>query len=58
MQKPVSRLTYISVLAFVWFSVGCGFYVFFGLFSGDLGFSLSHPHPNSPLILKFLLSVG
>ena len=32
--------TYISVLAFFWFSVGCCFCVFFGLFSGGLGFSI------------------
>jgi len=38
----------ISVLAFFWFSVGCCFCVFFGLFSGDLRFQFSHPDPDSP----------
>jgi len=33
--------------------------VFFGLFSGDLGFQFSHPHPDSRSFLNdFLLSVG
>jgi len=36
--KVVSHLTYILVLAFFWFSVGCCFCVFFGLFSGDSRF--------------------
>jgi len=33
------------------------FCVFFGLFSGDLGFSHSHPHPDSPSFLKFFFRV-
>jgi len=32
------HLAYISVLAFFWFSVGCCFSMFFGLFSGDFWF--------------------
>ena len=29
---------YISVLVFFWFSEGCCYFAFFGVFSGDLGF--------------------
>jgi len=36
--KAVPHITYISVLAFSWVSVGCCFCVFFGLFFGDLRF--------------------
>ena len=32
--------------------------MFFGLFSGDLGFQFSLPHPDSLLFLKFFLSVN
>jgi len=31
--------------------------VFFGVFSGDLGFSYSHPHQDLPSLLKCFLSV-
>ena len=34
------------------------FFAFFGLFSGDLGFYHSYPHPDSPSYLKFFPSVG
>ena len=36
--KTGPHLTYISVVVFLWFSVGCCSFAFFGLFSGDLGF--------------------
>jgi len=36
-ENRTATLSDISVLIFVWFSVGC-FFAFFGLFSGDLGF--------------------
>jgi len=37
---PAATLSDISVLVLVWVSVGCCFFAFFGLFSGDLGFSI------------------
>jgi len=33
-------------------------FTFFRLFSGDLGFQHSYPHPDSPSLLKFFPSVG
>jgi len=42
-----------------WFSISCAFFAFFGVFSGELGFWFSHPHPCSTSILKFVfLSVS
>ena len=54
-SPPLSLYFGFSVfLVFITLLRSCVFWVF----SGDLGFQYSHPHPESPLILKFLLCVG
>jgi len=56
MLKSDPHFSYILALVFFWFSVGC-FFAVFRLFSGDLGFQYSHPHPDSSSFLKFLFRV-
>jgi len=48
----------ISVLVFVWLSVGCCFCVHFGLFSGDLGFSIAIHIRIYHYLSSFFPSVG
>ena len=56
--KTGPQLSLYFGLVFFWFSVGC-FFAFSGVFSGDLRFYCSYPHPSSPSFLKFFfLSVG
>jgi len=57
-ENRTATLSDISVLVLLWFSVGCRFFAFFGLFSGDLGFYHSYSHPDSPSFLTFFPSVG
>jgi len=56
-ENQTATLSYISILVFVWFSVGCCFFAFFGLFSGDLKLLHSYLHPDSPSFLKFFFRV-
>ena len=51
--KADPHLACISVLVFLWFSVRSCFIAFFGVFSGYLGLSHSHPHPVSPSFQVF-----